>query len=188
MPAQSLRCDGCARAVGPEHIRRRIARLEWSSRFRPVHIAALLLTPAPPAQLEDFFYFPGAMPGEPAARALVEDVFETCAIPLVGGSREPALRAFQHRGLFLADCIECPLEDDAPLDFDSLLAALIPTLVRRVQFSYRPKSLVLLSHRLSPEFDALSAFPQRSSLELPDPLDLAARARFRAQFAPLLAT
>src|SRR5207249_10650226 len=37
-----LPCDGCGQAASAEHIARRLRRLEWATRFRPVHIHTLL--------------------------------------------------------------------------------------------------------------------------------------------------
>ncbi|HEV2388774.1 MAG TPA: hypothetical protein VGS20_16140 [Candidatus Acidoferrales bacterium] len=186
-------CDGCALEAGPAHLRQRIARLEWASRFRPIHIGTLLLAPAPARDLEDYFYFPVGMPRHPAARAFVEDVFAACGMPSVQASREPALRAFQHRGFFVAHCVECPLEPRAPADFPALLQSLMPTLVRRVRVSYRPKSVLLLSGLLGPVAESFAACGLASSLvgqglplELPDPADDAARECFRSRLASLL--
>lgn len=196
MPQPALRpihCDGCTLEAGPSHLRDRIARLEWASRFRPIHITTLVLVPAPPAALADYFYFPAGMPGNPSSRVFVEDLFAACDIASRDASREPALRAFQHRGLFLADCIECPLEPNATTQFEPLLASLMPTLVRRVQVSYRPKSVVLVSKKLVLVAEAFSALGLASSLlaqgrplDLPDAADFEARALFRSQLASLL--
>jgi len=38
-----LPCDGCGQPASAEHIARRLQRLEWATRFRPIHIQALLL-------------------------------------------------------------------------------------------------------------------------------------------------
>jgi hypothetical protein len=188
-----IRCDGCTLEAGPIHLRRRIARLEWASRFRPIHIATLVLAPAPPDELEDYFYFPAGMPGDPSARAFVEDVFAACGIAAEPGSREPALRAFQHRGLFVAECIECPLERGAASQFEPLLASLMPTLARRIRFSYRPKSVVLISKLLAPVAAAFATFglgstvlAEGSPLDLPDPADSVARDAFRSRLSSLL--
>ena len=32
----ALRCDGCGQAASPEHMARRLRRLEWTTRYRPV--------------------------------------------------------------------------------------------------------------------------------------------------------
>jgi len=37
-----LPCDGCGQPASAEHIARRLQRLEWATRFRPIHIQAPL--------------------------------------------------------------------------------------------------------------------------------------------------
>jgi hypothetical protein len=58
--AQRLPCDGCGLPASPEHIAARIRRLELATRFRPLHIGILFVSPAPPLQPEDDFYAPAA--------------------------------------------------------------------------------------------------------------------------------
>jgi hypothetical protein len=188
-----IHCDGCTIQATAEHLRRRIVRLEWASRFRPIHISTLILTPMPPAALEDDFYYPGDLPREPAARALFEDLLGACGIATTAKSRESALRQFQHRGLFVAEAVECPVAPEGETGFDELLARLTPTLARRVSFSYRPKSVLLLSDRLNRVARTLD---DRSGAELllwkgapvalADPSQDGARQRFRAQVSSLL--
>ena len=47
-PNREIVCDGCGRPATPEHIHERLARLEWATRFRPIHIQLLVLISAPP--------------------------------------------------------------------------------------------------------------------------------------------
>ncbi len=54
-------CDGCGMQADDAHIRRRIERLELATRFRPIHIQALLIDAAPPSRSEDYFYRPPAI-------------------------------------------------------------------------------------------------------------------------------
>ena len=62
-----LRCDGCGQAASPEHTARRLQRLEWTTRYRPVHIHTLLLGGFSPADERDFLYSPqGEFHGEAA--------------------------------------------------------------------------------------------------------------------------
>lgn len=131
-------CDGCGETVAPEHVRDRIARLEWATRFRPIHINALLLAAAPPASLDDFFYGP-AWPRQEGnwsdrfTRALLLSVAGT----LQGTLKDAALANFQRHGLFLAYASECPRAGpDVP--------QLTGVLLRRILFSYRPKHVILL--------------------------------------------
>lgn len=188
-----IHCDGCTVEASAEHLRRRIVRLEWASRFRPIHISTLILAPTPPAALEDDFYYPGDLPREPRARALFEDLLGACGIPTAAGNRESALRQFQHRGLFVAEAVECPVEPQGDAGFDELLLRLTHTLERRVRFSYRPKSVLLLSNRLSgvarTPGDRLGAellLWEGAPVTLADPSQDGARERFRAQVSSLL--
>jgi hypothetical protein len=185
-----IHCDGCTVEATPEHLRQRIARLEWASRYRPVHIAMLVLAPAPPAALEDYFYAPEALPREPGALAFYEDLLAACGFTAGGERKEDPLAKFQHAGLFLADAVECPVAEGAEEDLDSLIARLTPTVVRRVQFSYRPKSAVVLSERLAGVTRALGEAGikvEALPVAIARAEDLAGRERFRAQVRGLVA-
>src|ERR1700704_1387071 len=67
-------CDGCGQPASSAHIARRLQRLEWATRYRPIHLHTLLLgaiSPQPPAE---FLYSPeeahsGEAANLPAARA-----------------------------------------------------------------------------------------------------------------------
>jgi len=54
-----LRCDGCGQMGSPEHIARRLRRLEWATRYRPVHIQTMLLGGVAPREDAEFLYSPG---------------------------------------------------------------------------------------------------------------------------------
>jgi len=71
MSHADLRCDGCGQAsFSPQHIARRLQRLEWTTRYRPVHIATLLLGSVAPQSDAEFLYSPaGEWAGE--AKALL---------------------------------------------------------------------------------------------------------------------
>ncbi len=136
-------CDGCGLPVDDEHIRQRIQRLELATRFRPVHIHILLIDAAPPSDLHDFFY--AAANGEPAIVAQNPYFRELAKLAERRGDprSESVLAEFQRRGLFLTYAVECPMSDS-----NDLLAAvrqLAPTVLRRVQSSYKPKHVALIS-------------------------------------------
>ena len=169
--------------------------MEWASRYRPVHIATLVLAPAPPAALEDHFYAPEGLPREPGALAFYEDLLAACGIAADVERKEDALAKFQHGGFFLAEAVECPVAEGAESDFESLLARLVPTVVRRVRFSYRPKAVLVLSERLAVVAKALGEAGIEAEMLLwegaPVALagagDLAGRERFRARVRGLVA-
>ena len=191
---RAIHCDGCTLEAAPEHLRRRIARLEWASRFRPIRIATLFVMPAPAASVEDFFYFPEGKPHHPAALALFEDVLESCGVNLQAVSREAALAKFQQQGCFLTEAIECPLDPAAEAGLDALIERLTPTIVRRIRSSYRPKSVLLLSERLAGLAKSLAnagletepLLWQGGPVACPEASDAQSRRRFRDQVSTLL--
>lgn len=153
-------CDGCGTQVDDAHIRRRIERLELATRFRPVHISVLLIDAAPPARFEDYFYRPAADRSErsPAARAYFDALVRCADLAATTPSllsEEAALAEFQRRGFFLIGAIECPLETHS--DAARALENAAPVLLRRVNISYKPKSIALLSLRTQPLVGVLQA-------------------------------
>jgi len=52
-------CDGCGQIASAEHVARRLKRLEWATRYRPVHIHTLFLGAFSPHDEKDFLYAPG---------------------------------------------------------------------------------------------------------------------------------
>jgi len=107
-------CDGCGAVADAEHIRARIQRLELATRYRPIHIHTLLIGTAPPALIEDYFYF---------------------------SEREAS--EFQKAGFFLTYAVECPLSERA--DAREAVRHAVPIVVKRVNLSYKPQSIVLFS-------------------------------------------
>jgi len=162
MPTSSLSCDGCGQAASPEHIARRLQRLEWTTRYRPVHIGAILLGAVSPAADEDFLYA-GKFGGE-ASRLL-----EAVGIAAAGKSAEMVLGEFQRGGFFLTHVLECPLESGQS-DQSScavLLAKRIPQVVTRIRRSLKAKRVVLISELLAP----LTAELSSAELQCPVILD-----------------
>ena len=143
-------CDGCGSTVDESHIRRRIERLELATRFRPIHIQVLLLDAAPPARVEDYFYrvAPDASARSLASRMFFDELAK-CAGHAAGGelNEEAALAEFQRRGFFLAYGVECPLEEVS--DPEQALNRLGPTVVRRIQSSYKPKFVAPLGQSMT---------------------------------------
>ena len=56
--SMDLPCDGCGQISSPAHIAQRLQRLEWTTRYRPVHIHTLLLGAASPGEEREFLYSP----------------------------------------------------------------------------------------------------------------------------------
>jgi uracil DNA glycosylase superfamily protein len=138
-------CDGCGAPADEEHIRRRIERLELATRFRPIHIHVLLLGDAPASRAEDYFYQPNQDGAQRSAgaREFLAEILIAAGIPReAAGNEEAALTEFQRRGFYLADAVECPIAE--PKDLDARVAQAAPTVAKRIEFSYRPKHVVLI--------------------------------------------
>jgi hypothetical protein len=161
MPVNFLACDGCGQTASPEHIARRLQRLQWTTRYRPIHISALLVGSVSPLAADDFLYA-GKFKGE--AGLLLEAV----GISTAGKSAEIVLSDFQRSGFLLTHVLECPLETvNAGLSScEDLLMQRISTVMTRIRRSLKPKRVLLISEILAP----LSA--RLSSAELGCPMIL----------------
>jgi len=162
---REIRCDGCGAAATDEHLRRRVEHLERATRFRPIHIETLIVYPAPPKRLEDYFYKSGASRDErsPGARTFFDALtgtFRGDEASSAAASEETLLAEFQRAGCFLVGCSQCPL-DEAGVSTADLVGRLAPSVVLRVQYSYKPKHILLLSKEVAP----LIAFLQQAGLE-----------------------
>jgi hypothetical protein len=132
-----------------------LQRLEWTTRFRPVHIGTLLLGAVAPQKDSEFLYSPaGGWEGE--ARALLV----AAGITPGGKSPEATLAEFQRGGFMLTHVLECPLSDDEPRAIPELLADRLPEVLTRIRRSLKPK-------RLAPISPALSRFLPIFSADLP---------------------
>lgn len=143
MSQVDLRCDGCGRLASPEHIARRLQRLEWTTRYRPVHMATLLLGAVVPQNDHEFLYSPaGKWEGE------AKSLLAAAGVTVAGKSAEVALAEFQRGGFFLTHVLECPLEDGARENPQQLLASRLPAVLTRIRRSLKPKRLVPISQSL----------------------------------------
>jgi len=152
MPTNSLACDGCGQSASPEHIALRLQRLEWSTRYRPIHISALLLGGFSPLADADFLYS-GKFGGE------ASQLLDAVGIAHAGKPRDAVLSEFQRGGFFLTHLLECPLESGqaGPLLCESLFANRLSTLKTRVRRSLKPKRVILISESLAPLVASLSS-------------------------------
>jgi hypothetical protein len=145
-----LQCDGCGQLASSEHIAKRLERLEWTTRYRPVHIGTLLLGAVAPSKDAEFLYSPdGAFAGETGA------MLAAAGVSHEGKSAEATLAEFQRAGFLLTYVLECPLDKESVLQ--GQLASRIPALVPRVRRSMRPKRLVPVSSDLQPLIGELQA-------------------------------
>ena len=131
---------------------RRLQRLEWATRFRPIHIQALLLAASAPDADSEFLYTPdGPFTG------LAGDLLSALSISTAAKSREEALGDFQRRGLFLAYLLECPVAPGTePAETVDLLDRHLPQAVARIRRSLKPKRALVLSKDLQPFLPQLS--------------------------------
>lgn len=143
--SRGLRCDGCGQAGSAEHFARRLRRLEWATRYRPVHIHALILGAFSPLEERDFLYSPsGDFHGE------ASQVLEAAGIPAAGKPADAVHTAFQRAGLFLTHVLECPLED-RQMDQSrqaALLVDRLPAVASRIRRSLKPKRVILITEAL----------------------------------------
>jgi hypothetical protein len=157
----SILCDGCGLPASPEHIAARVERLEWATRFRPIHIHVLFVALEPMPGSEDDFY------RRPQSRDFFDSFLSALDISSDPGngannSAEAGtgkLLEFQRRGYYLTYLSECPVtpEHSASLgqqDDESAarecISRLAPTLIKRIRFNYKPKHVALLGANLSP--------------------------------------
>jgi hypothetical protein len=149
-------CDGCGAPADEAHIRARIERLELATRFRPIHIQVLLLEDAPAARGEDYFYRPASdgSSRSPGSKAFFREMLSAAGISgELATNEEAALAEFQRRGFYLADAVECPIVPAEELRSRVLQA--VPTIVKRVEFSYRPKHVVPIGAEIARSIESL---------------------------------
>lgn len=155
---KTLPCDGCGQPASPEHLAARLQRLEWATRFRPVHIGVLFLGAASPAAAGEYLYAgtgdnapaPGPLNGE--ARQLLSATGLLTMAQSQSDSRAAALAEFQHRGYFLTHVLECPCEVTGGPGRTAMENQL-PRVLARIRRSLRPKRIALIAQSL----DALLA-------------------------------
>ncbi len=140
-----LLCDGCGQTPSPAHLARRLQRLEWTTRYRPVHIQALLLGGIAPEVDAAFLYCPeGNYQGEAA------NLLDALQISREGKSAEAILTELQKRGLLLTYVLECPLGPGVTSPAaQQLIEKQLAAVMVRIRRSLKPKRVVLLSRGLA---------------------------------------
>ena len=143
-----LRCDGCGQVGSPEHIARRLRRLEGATRYRPVHILTLLLGGAAPREDEEFVYAPGTE-GSSAGREFrgeAQTLLRAVGISLDGRPPQDIHAEFQAAGFFLTHILECPLEpsEDGGADASALMRKHVPLVASRIRRSLKPRRVILV--------------------------------------------
>ena len=160
--AAMVRCDGCGQEGSPQHIARRLRRLEWATRYRPVHIQTLLLGGAAPREDTEFLYAPsGEFRGEAETllravgieigRPPLETQDQQKAVPIrvhpPGKTVEAIREEFQAAGLFLTHALECPPErgENGAAEASALLRKHLPSVASRIRRSLKPKRVMLFT-------------------------------------------
>ena len=146
-----LPCDGCGQLASPEHISKRLQRLEWTTRYRPVHIGTLLLGAVAPRSDSDFLYAEG---GEFRGDAGI--ILAAAGFPILGKAAEAVLAEFQRGGFLLTYVLDCPFKPNVdPGELQRLLERRFPAILARVRRSLRPKRLVPIAQALDASLGAL---------------------------------
>lgn len=139
-------CDGCGQIASAEHIARRLQRLEWTTRYRPVHINTLFLGAFSPRDEKDFLYAPsGEFHGEAAL------LLDAVGISSAGKTAEAVHAEFQRAGFFLAHVLECPIESEGsqPAELQDALKSRLAAVATRIRRSLKPKRVMAVTEALA---------------------------------------
>jgi hypothetical protein len=150
----ALVCDGCGQAATAEHITRRLQRLEWTTRYRPVHIHTLLLGAFSPLRDEEFLYASG---GE--FRGEASKILDAVGISTAGKTRDAVHAEFQKVGFFLTHVSECPVEVDKSFQAsaEAVLKKRVAALATRIRRSLKPKRVMAITEELAVVLDDIVA-------------------------------
>jgi hypothetical protein len=142
-----LRCDGCGQVASAEHVARRVQRLEWTTRYRPIHIGTLFLGAFAPISDAEFLYAARTAFGGEASALL-----EATGLQRDEKPAEAKLTEFQRGGFFLAHVLDCPLErvEDEAAHAAELLQERLPFVLSRIRRSLKPKRVAPISKLLEP--------------------------------------
>ena len=143
-----LRCDGCGQLASTEHFTRRLERLEWATRFRPIHVQALLLSAAAPESDDEFFYHP-----QTTFAGMAGQILEALSLTPEAKSVGEVLTEIQKRGLVFAQVLECPVDalpDEYSGATQELLSRHLSIAIARIRRSLKPKRVLVLSSELQP--------------------------------------
>src|SRR5690348_14865911 len=163
MNTDLLLCDGCGQPATPEHTARRLQRLEWATRFRPVHIATLVLGGVSPPADEEFLYC-GKFAGEALA------LLDAAGISVANKSSETVLSEFQRGGLFVTYVLECPLEVNGGnrLSISDLISRRLPAVAARIRRSLKPKRAILYASEAAAGISVIADADLRCTVLLDD--------------------
>ena len=152
MTKPELQCDGCGQLASPQHIAQRLQRLEWTTRYRPVHIGTLLLGAVAPQNDSEFVYSSAAnWNGE------AQVLLAAAGLTASGKSPDAVLADFQRGGFFVTHVLECPVEKAEFGSLNQRIADRLPAVLARIRRSLKPKRLVPISLALEPFLPALNS-------------------------------
>jgi hypothetical protein len=142
---QAIFCDGCGQAASAGHLATRFRRLEWATRYRPVHVNTLVLGGVAPADDTEFVYS-----GAGSFRGEAGWLLRAARIEAAGKSAEELHHELQRAGFFAAHVLDCPVDQPAASEANlhDLIAGRLKATFTRVRRSIKPKRLVLLGGAL----------------------------------------
>ena len=142
---RTIYCDGCGQLASAEHLAARFRRLEWATRYRPIHVNTLVLGDVAPAEDAEFVYSDAL-----AFRGEAEWLLRVAAIDSAGKSAAEIHHEFQRAGFFVAHVLDCPVDKEAASDADlhELVGKRLPATFTRIRRSIKPKRLVLVGSAL----------------------------------------
>jgi len=160
MTKGNLICDGCGQSASPEHLAARFRRLEWATRFRPLHIQTLLLGAVTPANDAEYIYADAEkFSGEASDVLRVAGILQVAGVDGAGKSPEVLHHELQRTGVFVVHVLECPLEPvlEAGDGLAQLLAKRVPATLTRIRRSLKPRRVALVGAPLNSAVDSFTA-------------------------------
>jgi hypothetical protein len=158
-------CDGCGQPASPEHLSRRLQRLEWATRYRPIHLHTLLLGAISPQASAEFLYSP-----EDPHFGEAANLIAAAGISAGDKSADVIQSEVQRRGIYMTHALECPLEVPSRGDnfLNSVLIARLPMLFTRIRRSLKPKRIAFVSESLTPLIERFASAQLNCELALDD--------------------
>ena len=158
-------CDGCGQPASPEHLSRRLQRLEWATRYRPIHLHTLLLGAISPHASAEFLYSP-----EDPHFGEAANLISAVGISAGDKSADVIQSEVQRRGIYMTHALECPLEVPSRGDnfLNSVLMARLPRLFTRIRRSLKPKRIAFVSGSLTPLIERFASAQLNCELALDD--------------------
>jgi hypothetical protein len=168
---RTLPCDGCGQLASSEHIARRLHRLELTTRYRPIHLQAVFLGAESPELEAEFLY--GA---EATFQGEAADLLRALNIESAGRATDAVLLEFQKKGYLLTHVLECAGEHGGVVT--ESLKRKLPSVLKRLRTSLRPKRVVVFSAAMVPLVPDLRSAQVGAEVLLDDgaPFDLGDRA------------